>query len=438
LWHGRGVKLVDGSSFSMPDTPANQAYFGQPCGQKPGCGFPLASIVGLFSLTTGALADLAVGPYRAGERSLWHQVWHSLKTDDIVVADRYYDTYSDIALLKERGIDILARVHQRRKVFSRGPRDQIVTWAKGTKPGWMTQQQFDALPHTLTLRIIRVKIKQPGKRVSQINLVTTLLNKKRYPARKLAALFQRRWEIETNFAHIKTTMAMDVLAAHKPETIIKEAWAHMLGYNFIRAILSAILASRSRITCHTTVRTGPYTAGYASAGISVGSIACIRCSVAAGRWGSHHAAGGSVPSPSADGASPRHSALKARSNWLFCRFPYRCSSTSPFITVFSKAAKSSLGPSLRTESSCNNSAIFLSSWMAIVMLLSALIYRRYFTLTFGADPNVDVLDQDYRLCPLKSTAVFCTIFALLRLLSLPEVLLCRRPAAHNASRGEKR
>ena len=237
LWHGRGVKLVDGSSFSMPDTPENQAYFGQPCGQKPGCGFPVASMVGLFSLTTGALVDLAVGPYRAGERGLWHQVWRSLKTDDIVVADRYYGTYPDIALLKERGIDVLARVHQRRKVSSRGHRNQIVTWTKGAKPGWMTQQQFDALPDTLTLRIIRVKIKEPGKRVTQIQLVTTLLNKKRYPAKELAALFGRRWEIETDFAHIKTTMAMDVLAAHKPETIIKEAWAHMLGYNLIRAMM---------------------------------------------------------------------------------------------------------------------------------------------------------------------------------------------------------
>lgn len=237
LWHGRHVKLIDGSSFSMPDTPENQAYFGQPSGQKPGCGFPVAKIAGLFSLTTGAVHDVASGPYRAGERSLSHQLWRSLKPDDILAADSYYGTYADIVLLKERGVDVVFRVHQRRLVSARGPRDTIKTWPKCAKPRWMTQQQFDALPDTLTVRIIRVKIRDASRRVKQVVLVTTLLNKKHYPAKAIAGLFGRRWEIETDFAHIKTTMSMDVLAAHKPQTIIKEMWGHMLGYNLIRSMM---------------------------------------------------------------------------------------------------------------------------------------------------------------------------------------------------------
>ncbi len=237
LWHGRHVNLIDGSSLSMPDTPENRAYFGQPSGQKPGCGFPVAKIVGLFSLTTGAVRDVACGRYRAGERGLSHQLWPSLKTDDILAGDSYYGTYADIALLKERGVDVVFRVHACRKIPLKGPADEIMAWPKCAKPGWMTQQQFDALPDTLTVRIIRVKIREANRRVNRVVLVTTLLNKKHYPAKDIAGLFERRWEIETDFAHIKTTMAMDVLAAHKPETIIKEMWGHMLGYNLIRSMM---------------------------------------------------------------------------------------------------------------------------------------------------------------------------------------------------------
>ncbi len=237
LWHGRHVKLIDGSSFSMPDTPENQAYFGQPSGQKPGCGSPVAKIAGLFSLTTGAALDIAYGPYTASERSLSHQLWRSLKHGDILAGDRYYGTYPDIALLKQRGVDVVFRVHQCREVPRHGPRDEIDTWTKDAKPKWMTQQQFDALADRLKVRIIRVKIRDASRRVRQVVLVTTLLNKKHYPAKDLAGLYERRWEIETDFAHIKTTMAMDVLAAHKPETIIKELWGHMLGYNLIRTMM---------------------------------------------------------------------------------------------------------------------------------------------------------------------------------------------------------
>jgi len=237
LWHGRHVKVTDGSSLSMPDTPENQAYFGQPSGQKPGCGFPVARIAGLFSLMTGAVVDIACGRYKTSERSLSHQVWRSLNTGDILVADSYHGAYADIALLKERGVDGVFCVHHRRIVSGRGPRDRIEKWSKCAKPGWMTQQQYDTLPDTLTVRIIRVKIRDASRRVNKVVLVTTLLDKKHYPAKALARLYGRRWEIETDFAHIKTTMSMDVLAAHKPETIIKEMWGHMLGYNLIRSMM---------------------------------------------------------------------------------------------------------------------------------------------------------------------------------------------------------
>src|SRR5688500_19880688 len=41
-WKGRRVYVYDGSSVTMPDTPANQAEYPQPVAQKPGPGLPLA------------------------------------------------------------------------------------------------------------------------------------------------------------------------------------------------------------------------------------------------------------------------------------------------------------------------------------------------------------------------------------------------------------
>ena len=57
LWNGRKVKLVDGSTISMPDTPANQAAYPQAKTQKPGVGFPIARVVVLVDYFTGVVAD---------------------------------------------------------------------------------------------------------------------------------------------------------------------------------------------------------------------------------------------------------------------------------------------------------------------------------------------------------------------------------------------
>lgn len=73
LWRGRHVKLVDGTTISMPDTAKNQAAFLQSRGQKPGLGFPLARLVGVVSLSCGAVLEWASGPCegkRTGETAL--------------------------------------------------------------------------------------------------------------------------------------------------------------------------------------------------------------------------------------------------------------------------------------------------------------------------------------------------------------------------------
>ena len=253
LWHGHRVKLLDGSSVNMPDTPENQAAYPQHTTQSPGCGLPTARIVGIFSLLTGALVDFAIDALRVAETTLFRQIAHAILPGEIALADRYFCSYADIALLRRRGVESVFRLHQSRKAdFRRGQRlgrsDRLVEWHKGQRPRWMSRREFVAVPDTMVLRMVRFACAVPGGRTETITIVTTLLDPKAYPARDLADLFRRRWEIETDLGHIKTTMKMDFLRTKSPEMVRKEIWAHLLAYNLIRTLMWDAAEHRRRLS----------------------------------------------------------------------------------------------------------------------------------------------------------------------------------------------
>ena len=246
-WNGRRVLLVDGTTASMPDTPENQRAFPQLAAQKPGVGFPLARLVAVISLATGAVHDLAIGPAkgkRTGETALFRGLWGRLRRGDIVLGDRYFAAYFGIAPLAERGVDLLTRVHQRRKVDFRrglrlGVRDHVVRWPKPARPDWMDEATYAALPDHVTVRELRIKVEQAGCRVSELTLVTTLLDPAEFPKEGVADLFFRRWDVELDLRSIKVEMSMDVLRCKTPEMVEKEVWAHLLAYNSVRSLMAA-------------------------------------------------------------------------------------------------------------------------------------------------------------------------------------------------------
>src|SRR2546426_5064861 len=109
-WHGRAVKIVDGSGVSMPDTEANQQAYPQPGSQKPGLGFPVARLVVVFSLACGAVLAAAVGRIKgpqSSETRLFHSLHATLERDDVVLADRFSGFYWEVALLRGQGIAIV-------------------------------------------------------------------------------------------------------------------------------------------------------------------------------------------------------------------------------------------------------------------------------------------------------------------------------------------
>ena len=246
LWKGRKVALVDGSTISMPDTVKNQQEFPQSNTQKPGLGFPVARLVAIISLATGVVRDLALGPYKGketGETALFRTLMEGLEAGQVVLGDRYFASYFTLAALIKRDVDGLFRMHQRRKFdFRRGRRlgseDHVVTWAKPPRPDWMDKDTYDQVPMELRVRELRFKVQQPGFRVNELVLVTTMLESEEYTKEELAHLFIERWNIELDLRSIKDVLQMDVLRCKTPEMVKKEIWMHLLAYNLIRGVMA--------------------------------------------------------------------------------------------------------------------------------------------------------------------------------------------------------
>jgi hypothetical protein len=242
LWHRRRVKLVDGSTVSMPDTEHNQEIYPQQASQKEGLGFPIARIVVLLSLATAMISDMAIGPYQGketGETALFRELLDRLDRGDIVLADRYYCSYFMICLLKELGVDFVVRLHQRRTAdFRRGQRlgkgDHVVVWKRPQRPDWMDVETYQRMPESIEVREVEVQVSQPGFRVESFVVVTTLVDANKYTKEDLAELYHKRWLAELDIRAIKCTLGMDVLRCKTPEMVHREIWMCLLAYNLIR------------------------------------------------------------------------------------------------------------------------------------------------------------------------------------------------------------
>jgi hypothetical protein len=245
-WKGRRVLLGDGSTITMPDTPENQAEYPQQPTQAAGCGFPIARILVLFSLAVGTVLEAAIGPYqgkRTGENSLLRSLHATFQPGDVLVLDRYFSGWFDIALLAERGVDVVVRKHQLRATdFRTGRRlgrdDHVVTWPKPPRPEWMDADTYTRLPAELKLREIRVRVTQRGFRTRELLLVTTLLDAEQYTHDDLADLYRCRWQAELNLRSLKIVMEMDHLRCKTPHRVRNEFFMHLLAYNLIRHTLA--------------------------------------------------------------------------------------------------------------------------------------------------------------------------------------------------------
>ena len=246
LWHGLRVKVIDGTSTSAPDTAKNQHAYPQLRGQRPGCGFPLLKLVGIFSLATGALLDYAKGNKHQHELNLLQKLLDHFKPGDLVLADRGFNCYSLLAMLQLRGVHALFRLHSRRPADLRrgkrlGENDRLMLWRKPwpwQRPGYLSKTLWKRISLELSVRVVRFVLEVPGFRAQSVTLVTTLLDAQAYPAEELARLYARRWRIELWFRDIKTSMGMEVLRCKTPKMLHKELEMFFIAYNLICCLMA--------------------------------------------------------------------------------------------------------------------------------------------------------------------------------------------------------
>jgi putative transposase len=254
LWHGMHAKLIDGFTFTMMDTPANQCQFPQAKTQAPGVGLPIARTCAILSLATAAIQDIAVGPYagkKTGETALLRSLLDSLHEGDLVVFDRYYCSYMMLALLSMRGVQACTRLHQRRPSdFRRGRRlgdyDHLVTWTRPQRPAWMPEELYARIPETLTLRELQFVVSRPGYRSKVITVITTLTDPVAYPQEEIATLFGYRWNVELDIRTIKQSLHLNHIQCKRPAMVLRQLWVTLLAYNLIRTLIATAAAVHGR------------------------------------------------------------------------------------------------------------------------------------------------------------------------------------------------
>jgi hypothetical protein len=253
-WRGHRTLLMDGSSCSMPDTPQLQDHFGQPHGQKKGCGFPVAHLLVLFDAATGLLRELIAGPLRSGDVSESAKLHSKLKPGDLLIADRIFGGWGYVCRVLEQNLHIVVRAPSRliihfnaRKrdhptgVWTRiyhvpgSTRDQVIEWFKPkVRPKWIEPKEYDAMPPSIIVRVIRYRVIHKGFRTREVTLITTLVDHHLYPAEEIAGLYGRRWEVETDIRHLKRTMKMHTLKCQTVEGVMKELIIFSIVYNLVR------------------------------------------------------------------------------------------------------------------------------------------------------------------------------------------------------------
>jgi hypothetical protein len=255
-WRGHRMWLIDGSSFSMPDTPRLQRAFGQPGGQTPGCGFPVAHLMALFNAHDGTLARAIPAKLRTHDMAQAAVTHDALRPKDVLVGDRAFCSYAHLALLRKRGCHGVFRAHQRLKItFGQdsgcGPdgmrarrirrlnsHDQVIEYRKPVeKPNWISEEEYAQLPPTIRVRETRYRVRGPNRRVVEVTLVSTLLDPKEYSVEALAGAYGIRWRAELRLRDLKTTLGLDILKCEGEEGIRRELAMMMIVYNLVCQVM---------------------------------------------------------------------------------------------------------------------------------------------------------------------------------------------------------
>lgn len=243
-WKGHRVRVVDGSTLQIADTAKNREQYPLQKQLRPGLHYPVVRILVVFSLAVGSVLEAALSPYQGkgtGETAMLRGLADSFGPGDILLGDRYYSGYWDVAFWLARGVHLVSILSASRKADFRkgkrlGPCDHVVHWKKTPRPDWIDPEAARRTPRTLAMRELRVTVAVPGFRVKHLLVVTTLTDVQAYDGQSLGDLYRLRWQAELNLRSLKTHLGMEHLRCKTPAMMRKEFATYLLTYNCVRRV----------------------------------------------------------------------------------------------------------------------------------------------------------------------------------------------------------
>lgn len=243
-WKGLVVKSIDGTSVQLMDTEENQKAFPQPKTQKKGCGFPVMGVAGVLNHAHGGWEGFVSSKFTEHDHKVAHRLIQYFEEGDLALADTAYSSYELIVRLSIKGVYSLMPLHQARTADFRkgekiGKNERIYTWEKPkvqSKRSNLSKEEWDELPDTMKVRVIRFWYTDKDGKQKRKHLVTTLLDNKKYGWEDLVSLYLERWDIELRFRDIKTTMGFEELNVKTPEMARKSLSMAMIGFNLVKAV----------------------------------------------------------------------------------------------------------------------------------------------------------------------------------------------------------
>jgi len=242
-WEGLALYGLDGSTLRVPDTPENRQHFGLAGGSRGESGYPLLRLAALMALRSHLLAGCHHGPYATSEDELAGRLWEAIPDESLTILDRNF--LSGEILLgirrggKQRHWLIRPKKNTKTKLLKTlGPGDELVELNISPQ----VRRRNPSLPRRYQARRLSYTC-QGKKRV----ILTSLVDPKRYPAQKVAKLYEERWEIELGYDEIKTEVLLseETLRCKTPERIDQELWGVFLAYNLIRLEMEQIAQEAS-------------------------------------------------------------------------------------------------------------------------------------------------------------------------------------------------
>ncbi len=238
-WNGRGVMVVDGTTFLTVDTPELRKYFTPNLTKENATPLPTGRIEGLLDLYSGHIVDYRISDYATGEIKLIKSMYKSIPKGTVLLGDDLYCSYGHFAYCQINETDLITqgKKNRRETVVKRiSKNDCIIEWSCACDSVWLGEKE--AHPATILVRKITVKLKD--KNNEEMHIYTTLLDHKKYKAKAISDLYFYRWEIELSFKEIKSVMQMTYTRGKTVQSVKKEIISHFIVYNIIRKMIHKV------------------------------------------------------------------------------------------------------------------------------------------------------------------------------------------------------